>query len=121
MRRLLADFVDEPIYNMKAVEQQTRIPAATLRAWERRYGLMEPKRTPNGYRLYSDRDVALLRWVRLQMDAGLTISRVVAIITSARDSGESIWIEEDDHSAPIRHDVPLPPRSLVQPLFEALV
>ncbi len=120
MRKLLSDFADEPIYNMKAVEQQTHIPAATLRAWERRYGLMLPKRTPNGYRLYSDRDVTLLRWVRSQMDAGLTISRVVAMMASARDAAESIWIEEDDHPTPIRQDVALPPSNLVQPLFEAL-
>lgn len=120
MRKLLSDFTDEPIYNMKAVEQQTHIPAATLRAWERRYGLMMPKRTPNGYRLYSDRDVALLRWVRSQMDAGLTISRVVAMMTTARDAAESIWVDDDDHPLPIRQDVPLAPANLVLPLVDAL-
>ena len=33
----------------------------TLRAWERRYGLLEPARTPNGYRLYSAADEARVR------------------------------------------------------------
>jgi len=67
MRKQLSEFANKPIYNMKAVEQQTGISAATLRAWERRYALVEPQRTPSGYRLYSDRNIALLRWVRDRM------------------------------------------------------
>jgi MerR family transcriptional regulator, light-induced transcriptional regulator len=121
MRKLLSEYSDEPIYNMKAVEQQTGISAATLRAWERRYTLVEPRRTTSGYRLYSDRDVALLRWARLQMDEGLTISRVVAMLDNLRDSGEPIWIENGDSASQIKQDNPLPPRGLVQPLFQALV
>jgi methanogenic corrinoid protein MtbC1 len=39
----------------------TGIPAATLRAWERRYGLVRPVRTESGYRLYDDRSLQLLR------------------------------------------------------------
>src|SRR5512138_789746 len=93
MRKHLGEYSDEPIYNMKAVEQQTGISAATLRAWERRYSLVEPKRTASGYRLYSDRDVALLQWVRTQMDDGLTISRVVAMLDNLRDNNAPIWIE----------------------------
>src|SRR4051812_43559436 len=121
MRKLLGEFSDEPIYNMKAVEQQTDISAATLRAWERRYALVEPKRTPSGYRLYSDRDVALLRWVRSQMNEGLTISRVVAMLESLRESNGPIWIDSEEKLSPVRSDAPMPPASLVQPLYQALV
>lgn len=121
MRKLLSEYSDEPLFNMKAVEQQTGISAATLRAWERRYSLVEPKRTSSGYRLYSDRDVALLRWVRTRMDEGLTISRVVAMLDNLRDSSDPIWIESGDGQMPVKYDMPLPPKSLVQPLFQALI
>jgi methanogenic corrinoid protein MtbC1 len=121
MRKLLSEYPDDPVYNMKAVEQQTGIPAATLRAWERRYALVEPKRTPNGYRLYSDRDVALLRWVRSQMNEGLTISRVVAMLDTLRDSNGPVWIDTEDKLSTIRSDSPMPPSGLVQPLFQALI
>ncbi len=121
MRRQLEDYSDEPIYNMKAVEQQTGISAATLRAWERRYMLVEPKRTASGYRLYSDRDIALLRWVRQQMNDGMTISRVVALLDSARHSGELIYIDPQDPPAQPTRDAPLPPSDFVQPLVQALV
>jgi methanogenic corrinoid protein MtbC1 len=120
MRKLLSEYSDEPIYNMKAVEQQTGISAATLRAWERRYALVEPKRTASGYRLYSDRDVALLGWVRLQMDEGLTISRVVAMLANLRRTGEPVWIDEVDAVTQLKQDTPLPPGGLIQPLVQAL-
>jgi DNA-binding transcriptional MerR regulator/methylmalonyl-CoA mutase cobalamin-binding subunit len=121
MHKLLSEYSDEPIYNMKAVEQHTGISAATLRAWERRYVLVEPKRTASGYRLYSDRDVALLRWVRIQMNEGLTISRVVAMLEGMRSHNEAIWLDEEGFTPPVSRDVPLPPEHYVQPLFQALV
>jgi methanogenic corrinoid protein MtbC1 len=121
MRKSLTDFSDDPVYNMKAVEQQTGISAATLRAWERRYHLVEPKRTTSGYRLYSDRDIALLRWVRNQMTEGLTISRVVAMVENLRSSGDSLFVDEDDTPVPYYRDAPQPPNELVRPLYDALV
>lgn len=121
MRKALTEYSDDPIYNMKAVEQQTGISAATLRAWERRYTLVEPKRTPSGYRLYSDRDIALLRWVRRQMNDGLTISRVVAMLETMRESAEPVWIDLDDEVALPSGDQPISPNHFVTPLVSALI
>jgi methanogenic corrinoid protein MtbC1 len=122
MRKPIDEYSDEPIYNMKAVEQQTGISAATLRAWERRYALIEPKRTQTGYRLYSERDVALLRWVRTQMNEGLTVSRVVAMLQSLRDSHESIYVDGNgDEPSLIANDAAMPPGALVAPLYDALI
>jgi len=120
MRKALTEFAADPVYNMKAVEQQTGISAATLRAWERRYRLVEPKRTTSGYRLYSDRDVALLNWVQQRMAEGLTVSRVVAMLEAVNGAGEALFVDD----APIQisvPDVPTPPASLVQPLMLALI
>jgi DNA-binding transcriptional MerR regulator len=119
MRKPLSDFSEEPVYNMKAVEQQTGISAATLRAWERRYALVEPKRTASGYRLYSDHDVALLRWVRVQMDEGLTISRVVAMLAGLQGGNETILIEGDDTHTLVKPNAPIPPSELAQALVQA--
>lgn len=121
MRKQLHDYADDPVYNMKAVEQQTGISAATLRAWERRYALVEPKRTNSGYRLYSDRDVALLRWTRNQMVDGLTISRVVAMLENIRANNEALYIDSEDAPLPVYRDAPTPPSELVHPLYNALI
>ncbi len=46
--------------------------------WERRYGLVTPSRSSNRYREYSDEDVALLRFVKAQMEQGATIGGLAA-------------------------------------------
>jgi DNA-binding transcriptional MerR regulator len=65
---------DEPMYNAKAVKMQTGVTAATLRAWERRYGILVPKRTSGGHRWYSPRDVAAIKWLKQHIDQGMRIS-----------------------------------------------
>lgn len=82
----LEHFSDDPIYNTKAVVQQTGIGAATLRAWERRYGVPTPHRTNGNYRLYSERDIALIQWLRDRVGEGMTISRAVGLFRSQEES-----------------------------------
>lgn len=76
------DVSDEPLLNIKAVSQATGIDSVTLRAWERRYGVPEPERNESGYRLYSDRDIAILNWLKEKVDAGVNIKRAVAMLHS---------------------------------------
>ena len=40
------------------------IPVPTVRSWERRYGILAPRRTPGGHRRYSDEDVERIRVLR---------------------------------------------------------
>ncbi|MEA2170193.1 MAG: MerR family transcriptional regulator, light-induced transcriptional regulator [Solirubrobacteraceae bacterium] len=62
---------------IRAVAEQTGVAAGTIRQWEQRYGFPEPKRTPAGYREYSDADVqALLRVVELRR-TGLSVAAAV--------------------------------------------
>jgi MerR family transcriptional regulator, light-induced transcriptional regulator len=68
-----------PVYNIKAVVEATGLPAATLRAWERRYGALAPGRTDSGYRLYSAQDIKVLRWLKARVEEGLTISQAIAL------------------------------------------
>jgi DNA-binding transcriptional MerR regulator len=66
---------DSPIYNIKAVARMTGVPADTLRRWESRYSIITPQRTDSGYRLYSQRDVDTINWLKARLDEGLSISR----------------------------------------------
>ena len=50
-----------PSFNLKAVVQETGVKPDTLRAWERRYGLPQPDRTPGRHRLYSQYDIDMLK------------------------------------------------------------
>ncbi len=83
----LVDFSDVPKYTIKNVCTQTGIRAVTLRAWERRHEVLTPHRSENRYRLYSERDVAILRWVKTRVDSGLPISSAVNELRSLMRSG----------------------------------
>ena len=78
----------EPVYNTRAVVQRTGVPADTFRAWERRYGLPHPARTEGNQRLYSDRDIATIAWLRDQTRAGMSISRAVQLYRNQDVLGE---------------------------------
>jgi DNA-binding transcriptional MerR regulator/methylmalonyl-CoA mutase cobalamin-binding subunit len=70
----------EPVYNIKAMAQRTGVPADTVRAWERRYGIPRPERTPGGQRLYSERDLAVISWLRERTEEGMTISQAISLL-----------------------------------------
>ena len=67
-------------YRINAVAEMTGIPAATLRAWERRYGLPDPGRTESSYRLYSEHDIAMVRRVRELCEDGMAPSEAARIV-----------------------------------------
>ncbi len=76
-----------PEYNTRAVEKLTGIPADTFRAWERRHGLPAPARTAGNHRLYSERDIAIVRWLKEMTEKGVAISRAVSMARRRLDSG----------------------------------
>lgn len=67
-------------YRISTVADVTGIPRNTLLAWERRYGLVRPTRHENGYRSYSDKDVALILRLRNAIAAGLRIGEAVELL-----------------------------------------
>ncbi|MEM7801289.1 MAG: MerR family transcriptional regulator, partial [Chloroflexota bacterium] len=59
----------------------------TLRAWERRYGLPNPQRTPGGHRLYSQRDIDMLKWLIARQEEGMSISRAGELWRQLEEQG----------------------------------
>ena len=68
-------------YPIRAVSKLTGISVDTLRAWERRYRVVEPERDERG-RLYSEADVERLRLLRAAVELGHAIGRVAALTTA---------------------------------------
>jgi DNA-binding transcriptional MerR regulator len=77
----LLSLSDTPRYNIKAVVQQTQVNISTLRAWEQRYGVPHPQRSGHGHRLYSQRDIAIITWLRQCTENGLAISQAIAMLS----------------------------------------
>lgn len=86
------------------VSEQTGVNTVTLRAWERRYGLLKPRRTPKGHRLYSQQDVERVKQVLILLEQGIPVSRVRDVLDSNKVRPQLLQpakdVETDD---PWRH------------------
>jgi DNA-binding transcriptional MerR regulator len=87
----IVELSTEPKFTIKSVASQTGIRPVTLRAWERRHEILSPYRAGNHYRLYSERDVAVLRWLKYRVEEGMTISSAVNELRGM--TRNSIWPE----------------------------
>ena len=68
---------DQPaLYPIRTVSSLTGVNAVTLRAWERRYGLIRPHRTAKGHRLYTRGDIDLIQEVVDLLGTGVSIGQV---------------------------------------------
>jgi DNA-binding transcriptional MerR regulator len=74
-------------HNLRIGELSRRVGVSPelLRAWERRYGLLDPARTGGGLRLYSAEDVRRVRAMRAHLEGGLSAAEA-ARLASAGDS-----------------------------------
>jgi DNA-binding transcriptional MerR regulator/methylmalonyl-CoA mutase cobalamin-binding subunit len=63
--------------------RRTGVAAELLRAWERRYGLLDPMRTPAGYRLYSGDDVRRVARMRELLASGLSAAEAARATLAA--------------------------------------
>ena len=66
-------------HRIHRVAKLTGLSKDVIRVWERRYGLLKPIRGTNRYRNYSDEDVALLRYIKSEMDKGASIGILAAL------------------------------------------
>lgn len=88
--------VDSGWLPIREVARQTGVNPVTLRAWERRYGLIVPHRTPKGHRLYSQEHVLRVMNILTWLNRGVSVSQVKNLIDS-RQPGPDIagndWAE----------------------------
>jgi len=73
---------NEARYPIQAVAARTGLTPPLLRAWERRYDVVEPERSEGGERLYSDRQIHHLNLLRMLTQNGHRISRISKLPTA---------------------------------------
>ena len=83
------------MYTIKEAAARTGLSVPVLRAWERRYGIVSPTRTPGGYRVYDDAALALLRSMRRLVDDGWSPSAAAAAIVSGTAPAEPLAVAAD--------------------------
>jgi DNA-binding transcriptional MerR regulator/methylmalonyl-CoA mutase cobalamin-binding subunit len=78
------------------VAELTGVPEPTLRAWERRYGVPTPARTPSGYRLYGPAEIEQVREMRLLVDNGVSAAEAARTIRERPTNGAATQVEATD-------------------------
>lgn len=71
--------MDEPYLRIGALGQRVGVSPELLRAWEQRYGLLQPVRTEGGFRLYSSADERRVRAMRRHLDAGVSAAQAARL------------------------------------------
>lgn len=66
-------------YSIKNLEELSGIKAHTIRAWENRYGIIQPKRTSTNIRYYDDNDLKLVLNISLLNNYGYKISEIASM------------------------------------------
>lgn len=75
----------DALFPIREVSRLTGVNPVTLRAWERRYGLIVPTRTESGHRLYSAADIETVRSIRSWIDRGVAVGKVGKILAGTRN------------------------------------
>lgn len=89
-------------FRIHRVSKLTGLSRDVIRVWERRYGLLRPMRGPNRYRLYTDEDVALLRYIRGELDKGESIGELAglgreALLARVKSSPPHLPVEDEPY------------------------
>ena len=97
------DLLDTELYPMRVVSRVTGLPGDTIRAWERRYSAVEPRRTAGNARRYSGADIRKLSLLRTLTERGQSIG---AIASLDRETLETLLTDDDRAGADPRATAP---------------
>lgn len=95
---------EDGLYRIQTVARLTGVTIAVLRAWEKRYGVPHPRRTDSSYRMYTERDVAMVKRLSALRASGLSASEAARMV-----------LREQSTSAP----APQTPTGLIGRLLDA--
>lgn len=85
----------DALFPIREVAKLTGVNPITLRAWERRYGLIEPVRTDSGHRLYTQHNIDTLREVVQLTQQGIPISQIKNLVDIAKPEMIEPTLEKD--------------------------
>lgn len=128
------------LFPIRAASTLTGVNAITLRAWERRYGLIQPLRTDKGHRLYNQQHIDLINHIIELLDKGISIGQVKEYLAQQQPHSkpDDIWhnyqqrminaivrfddraLEHTYNDALALHPIDLVTQKLILPLLQSL-
>jgi MerR family transcriptional regulator, light-induced transcriptional regulator len=104
-----------PVLRIGELSRRLGVSDHVLRAWESRYGLLQPVRSAGGFRLYSEADESRVRRMQAQLARGLSAAEAARAVL-----GEDSGTREDDGRPAGPHRAPPPASELSADLRQAL-
>ena len=87
----------EKLYTIGTVSRLTGVGPITLRAWERRYELIQPVRKESGHRLYTRKNIDQINRITALTGQGMRISQILPEMLESAESAESGDDQQSDH------------------------
>ena len=80
------------LYSIGEVAERCGINPVTLRAWQRRYGLLKPQRSEGGHRQFDDEDILRIQEIQRLMKSGVSVGKVKALLAVDHHATNSNWL-----------------------------
>lgn len=77
------------LYPIRTISAMTGVNPVTLRAWERRHGLIRPQRTPKGHRLYTEADLHRIQQILVLLERGIPISQARQVLDTQQTATDT--------------------------------
>lgn len=102
------------LYSIGDVAERCRINPVTLRAWQRRYGLLKPQRTEGGHRQFDDEDIQRIEEIKRWIESGVPVGKVKALLEGENVNVHDGWTAlQEEMMAVLRHVRPAKLRAKV--------
>ncbi|GLR09936.1 helix-turn-helix-type transcriptional regulator [Mixta theicola] len=95
------------LYSIGDVAERCGINPVTLRAWQRRYGLLKPQRTEGGHRQFDDEDVQRIEEIKRWIASGVPVGKVKTLLEGEnRDTHDGWMVLQEEVMSVLRHVQP---------------
>lgn len=102
------------LYSIGDVAERCRINPVTLRAWQRRYGLLKPQRTEGGHRQFDDEDIQRIEEIKRWIESGVPVGKVKALLEGESVNAHDGWMTlQEEMMTVLRHVRPAKLRAKV--------
>jgi DNA-binding transcriptional MerR regulator len=92
------------LYSIGDVAARCGMNPVTLRAWQRRYGLLKPQRTEGGHRQFDDDDIQRIEEIKRWIESGVPVGKVKALLEGENVNIHDGWIKlQEEMMAVLRH------------------
>lgn len=94
-------------YSIGEVAERCGINPVTLRAWQRRYGLLKPQRSEGGHRQFDDEDIRRIEEIKRWMESGVPVGKVKTLLEQKKVAVHDGWTQyQEELMAVLRHASP---------------